>query len=248
MHKTLKQYAPLILSTMAGIGVVGTAILSSKAALKYDQIQKEASQNTTSETIRTASLIYLPVIALGTATIVCIFGANVLNRRNQAALISAYALLDQSYKEYKSKLIELHGEEVHQEIMESIAVDKVKDTNIYAMGLTGGLTLTDEDNPEPKRLFYDELSKRYFEKTLASVIEAEYHLNRNYMIGGEVSLNDFYIFLGLDPTEFGDTVGWSIKDDLFWIDFNHRKVTLDDGLECYILEIPYGPTIDYRDY
>lgn len=31
-------------------------------------------------------------------------------------------------------------------------------------------------------------------------------------------------------------------DETFWIDFNHRKVTMDDGLECYIIETAFMPT------
>ena len=34
--------------------------------------------------------------------------------------------------------------------------------------------------------------------------------------------------------ESGNSVGWSIDDGLYWIDFNHSKVTLDDGLEVLV--------------
>ena len=38
-----------------------------------------------------------------------------------------HALLDQSYKEYKNKLIELYGEEQHNEIIDAIAIEKAED-------------------------------------------------------------------------------------------------------------------------
>lgn len=44
---------------------------------------------------------YIPTAAFGLSTIACIMGANALNSRKQAALTSAYALINQSYKEYK---------------------------------------------------------------------------------------------------------------------------------------------------
>lgn len=60
---------------------------------------------------------YIPAAISGTATIFCIFGANVLSKRQQAALTSAYALLNDSYNNYKDKLKELYGEEAHQKIV-----------------------------------------------------------------------------------------------------------------------------------
>lgn len=61
-------------------------------------------------------------------------GANALNRRQQAALTSAYALVQSSYKEYKDKLKELYGEEAHNAIVDSIAKEKCKDISISANG------------------------------------------------------------------------------------------------------------------
>lgn len=47
-------------------------------------------------------------------------------------------------------------------------------------------------------LFYDGYSQRYFESKISQVLQAEYHLNRNFAIGADVTLNDFYLFLGID--------------------------------------------------
>ena len=48
---------------------------------------------------------------------------NVLSKRQQAALTSAYALLNDSYNNYKDKLKELYGEEAHQKIVDAIAAE-----------------------------------------------------------------------------------------------------------------------------
>ena len=61
-------------------------------------------------------------------------------------------------------------------------------------------------------------------------------------------MNELYSFLGIEPTQYGSEVGWSICDDeIYWIDFNHRKVVMDDGLEIYIIEIPYTPSVEYQE-
>ena len=97
-------------------------------------------------------------------------------------------------------------------------------------------------------LFYDEWSHRYFKSTIEQVITAQYHINRNFVLRGYVTLNELYDFLGLEPTDYGNTVGWAVEDELYWIDFHQHKVLMDGELECYIIETPWGPSSDFLEY
>lgn len=249
----IKRNAPTILTVTGGIGVVTTSITAAKATPKAIRLLEEAREEkkeelTKIEKIKIAGPVYIPTILMGTATIACIFGANILNKRHQAALVSAYAMIDSSYKEYRQKLKELYGEEAHEEIVNAIAVEKAREVGITANNLCTKTCLTDDESCGEPVLFYDEWSNRYFESTIEQVIVAEYHTNRNFTLRGYLFLNELYSFLGLEETEYGNTVGWSVEDDLFWIDFNHHKVTMDDGLECYIIETPWGPSTDLLEY
>lgn len=157
------------------------------------------------------------------------------------------ALLNDSYNNYKDKLKELYGEEAHQKIIDAIAAEKAKDVYITADGICESTSLSfDERNPDDMRLFYDAFSRRYFESTIAQVLEAEYHLNRNLSLGGDVCINDFYNFLGIEPIDGGDYLSWFYfyEDGISWIDFNHRKTVLEDGLEVYVVDIVYTPRMD----
>ena len=71
----------------------------------------------------------------------CILGANLVSRRQQATLMSAYALLDRSYKEYKNKANELYGDGAGKQIREDIAKDKY--------------TGDESSGDDSKELFYD---------------------------------------------------------------------------------------------
>ena len=194
------------------------------------------------EAVKSAWVCYIPAAISGTATIFCIFGANVLSKRQQAALTSAYALLNDSYNNYKDKLKELYGEEAHQKIVDAIAAEKAKDVYITSTGLVRNSSLDfDEHDPNDERLFYDAYSNRYFESSINRVIQAEYHLNRDFVISGYLPANHFYQLLGLEPLEGGDTVGWSIDTGIYWIDFNHSKVTLDDELEVLVIDMDWVP-------
>lgn len=249
----LQKASPTILTCIGAFGVIATSVMTAKATLKAVQLlQKTADEKeeklTKLEMIRTAGPVYIPAVLLGASTISCIFGANILNKHQQAALTSAYALLNQSYKDYKKKVKELCGEETHNTIVESIAKEKCSDMHIVAPNAVSNSTLdfNEEQEPEIIRTFYDSFGERYFESTISRVIQAEYHLNRNFLLSGVVSLNDFYELLGLDKTELGENVGWSSVDgDIYWIDFDHHKTALNDGMEVLVIDMVFNPTIEW---
>lgn len=248
----LKRNSATILTCVGGVGVIATSIMAAKAtpkALKRIEEAEKEAKLTKMEVVKVAGKAYIPTIAVGAATIVCIFGANILNKQQQASLASAYALLDNSYREYKRKLVELYGEEAHKNILDSIAAEKAQDTYVHASYLGTGCDLALEEHSSEPKLFYDEHSNRYFEATIEQVLTAEYHLNRNYILRGYAYLNELYDFLGIEETDYGSVLGWAPLDEgMFWIEFNHHKVTLDDGLEVFIIEMPFAPRYDFFEY
>ena len=61
-------------------------------------------------------------------------------------------------------------------------------------------------------------------------------------------MNELYDFLGLEPNDYGSVMGWAPNDDgQYWVEYNVRKTVLDDGLEVYILELPFEPVYDPLD-
>lgn len=249
----IKRNASTILSCLGGVGVVATTITAVKATPKVLRLIEEAEQNkgeelTKWEKFKTATPTYIPTIGLGITTIACIFGSQILNKRQQAALMSAYALVDQSYKDYQRKLKELYGEEVDQEVREAIAIEKAEDVGVRGSYLGTNCDLALEENNGEPQVFYDEHSGRYFEATIEQVLTAEYHLNRNYILRGYSYLNEFYDFLGIDETDYGSVLGWAPNDEgMYWIDFNHRKLESDEGKDVYVIEMPFEPTYDFLE-
>lgn len=239
----VKRHASTILTCIGGAGVVATSVLAVKATPKALTLLEKAREEkgedlTKTEAIKIAGPAYIPAVLVGVSTIACIFGANALNKRQQAALISAYALLDSSYKEYRNKVGEIYGEEADMKIKTEIAKDKYDED------------LTVEPGNE---LFYDDFSGRYFETTMENVIHAEYLLNRNLIRDSYVCVNQFYDQLKIEPIPGGDELGWAANEMhercwSAWIDFHHEKVVMDDGLECYILTMDCMPYADYEDY
>lgn len=235
----LKRNSATILTSIGAVGVVTTAVMAVKATPKAIRLLENATCEkgetlTTVEKIKITTPVYIPSIIMGVSTIACIFGTNILNKRKQASLVSAYTLIDSYHKKYRNKLIEIHGKEADEEIRNAIAREHC---DFHLIGL---------DVPDRKMIFYDEISGRSIVRYEREVMDAEYHLNRNFTMRGYASLNEFYEFLGLPVTDYGATVGWSMSGGYSWIDFEHRLIAEDKkGMKLYSIDMTFSPDIDY---
>jgi len=258
MKGYLKRSSPAILTCLGAIGVVTTSVLAVKATPKAvdiirarEGIDHEGNYYgpTKLEVIQSCWKCYIPAALVGLSTIACIFGANILNKRNQASLASAYALLNQSYQQYRNAAKSVYGEDAD----EKIKIEAAKNAYVSA----GGYHIYDPESESEEILFYDTFCQRYFTSTMSSVINAQYHVNRNFALRGWSDLNELYDFLGLEEHRGGDLIGWSADEMLEsglapWIEFENRLVKMDDGLECYIISTLFEPKVlnpdDYFDY
>lgn len=245
-----KRNSSTILTCVGAVGVVATSVMAVKATPKAMRLLEAAKEEkgqelSKTEKVKVAGPTYIPTIVTGAATIACIFSAQILNKRQQAALTSAYALLNQSYKEYKNKVDELYGEEAGEKVRAEIAKDKLEEVDIEVH--------------DGKQLFYDFFSGRYFESTLEHVQWAEYEINRSVAVYGGASVNEFYDYVGLEERPEYEDIGWSaaqIYETYWhnWVEFDHERVPIDDedeshsGLECIIIHMPIEPMAGYLDY
>lgn len=258
--RTLKRSTPTILTVVGAAGVVATAILAVRGdrkarVLRFKELERRNRERLEArdedvveievlskrEEIELCWKEYIPAVVAGAASIAAIFGSNTLNRRQISAITGAYILLDQTYKLHKEKVTELCGKEAEQAVEAAVVKDIYKSKE---------KEMAKEDTSSDLLLFYEEHYGNYFRRTLAEVMDAEYRINRKLAQYGEASLNDFYEYLGLDAVEIGDALGWSqeIICDFYqpsWIDFEHQLVTMDDGMECYIINILVSPKSGY---
>lgn len=248
----LSKIVPVVLSGIAIAGTAATAILAVKDTpkavkiLHNKKLEKGAELNK-KEVVKAVWKNYLPAAFAFFGTTVCIIAANVSGKRAIASATAACALVTKSYEQYKNKVVELFGKETHDKIISSIAAEKSNDDVITAGSICKNASLEFGDDGE-EVLFYDVFSDRYFRSTISRVLQAEYHLNRNYVLRGYVSINEFYEFLGISTVDGGDDVGWSCCDgEISWVDFDHRKETLDDGLEVHFIEMIFCPYDEYGD-
>lgn len=248
-----------VLTCIGAVGVIATAatavyatpkalkLIEEAKRIKLDQSYENGKEHydipvledlEPLEIVQAAWKCYIPAVAIGFGTLFCIFGANHLSRKQQAALTSAYIFLERSYKQYKDKVKELFGEDADQKVKEAIFKDRYKNSDLP------------KPSEDDKLIFYEEHYGKVFERTMLEVRDAEYQLNRKLASDGEASINDFLEFLGLPDIEIGDRLGWSVQEICdfnvpSWIDFEHQLMKLDDGMECYSINMLVTPVFDY---
>lgn len=231
-----------ILTVLGGAGVVATSVMAVKATpkalMRIEAAKEEKGEELTKlETAKVAAPVYIPTVLVGASTLVCIFGANVLSKRQQANLVGAYALLDRSFKEYKNKVTDMLGVDGANEIRGEIAKDKYREAD--------NITVSPDN-----QLFYDEFSGQYFETTMEKVLWAENQINRDLHLQGGAVLADWYSMLDIPEYDDGGLLGWSEGGNQSrywqsWIDFNHHKVVMEDGLECIIITMDQDPYLEF---
>lgn len=244
--KFLSKNASTILTGVGAAGVVVTAVMAAKATPKAMSLIEEAEiekgeELSKWEKVSIGGPAYIPTVMIGAATMGCIFGANILNKRSQAALMSAYALLDTTHKEYKNKVAELYGEDANSEITREIAKDYY-DEEEYK-----------DEYDDGKQLFYETFSKQYFRATNETVLRAEYEVNRLIQEEGGLSLNVYFRMLGLEEEEYGEYLGWSggqLMEAYWssWVHFTHEKVEMEDDMECWLIHMEFEPMTDFDEY
>lgn len=250
----LKQHSPTIL-TVAGVsGMIAASVIAVKQT--YDHLDEalqdfESNKSTVKDVYEAGRIddqkfkkamvgahlrhatnlakIYGPAITLGAVSIVSICAAhNILHKRN-IALAAAYKGLEQSYSEYRKRVIEHIGEEdernLYMGVREEEQTDpetgkKIKVTTVNpANGYSGYAKVFDQHN---KNWVPNAEYNRIFLRN------AEQQCNDMLIARGHLFLNDVYDTLGIERTKAGSVVGWVIgrrgqKDG--FVDFGLWDVT-----------------------
>lgn len=138
---TIQKHMPAILTYAGVCGVVGTAVMAVKATpkaltiIEQEKMYRSYEGNnkpTKKEIVDLTWKCYIPSIMFGLSTIACIISIHALNKKNQASLTSAYAMLNEAYKQYRDAAKVVYGEDADAKIQAEIA----KDTFISADGIS----------------------------------------------------------------------------------------------------------------
>ena len=169
------------------------------------------------EIVKTCWKCYIPTAIESTVGTICIVSGAVKYRKQNAAVMALCSMSEGALTEYKKKLAEAVGTEKAKEIESEIIEDRVKlmdKSEFVPESSTKKLMIKPDAIP-----CYDEYSGRIFYSTRNDIERAQNEANRSAINEGQVSLNDFYYYLGLEPIGIGENFGWTTSKGLIDISF-----------------------------
>lgn len=167
-------------------------------------------------------------IGIGSA---CVVKANDISIKKETAAMAAYTLLSESTREYKEKVRDVLGEQREKKVDEAVAKD-----NIEKHPLSNAEVIV---TGKGDTLCFEKISGRYFRSDIEKLKRIENELNRRMMDTTFISLNEFYLRIGLNPVVLGDELGWDIDRGL--IDMKFSAQLTDNGDPCVVLDFDVGP-------
>lgn len=165
--------------------------------------------------------LYGPAVALGIVSVGCIVGSNrILNKRN-AALAAAFTAVDNSFKEYRGRVIDRFGKELDRELRFGI---KAKDVEVTTTDENGEeKTETQSVNVVDPNLAHDIYSIIWCEGNTGwtknpelnkvFLIQQQNYANDKLRLNGVLTLNEVYDMLGVQRTGYGQIAGWVYTED-----------------------------------
>lgn len=235
-----KKHSPEILVVTGVVGGVASAVMACKATTKVSAILDESKKtiDTIHETVNNPEFkdrytvedskkdltivyaqtglklakLYGPAVALGVASITSILaGHSILNKRN-AALAAAYATVDNSFKEYRNRVVERFGKDLDRELKYNIKAKEVEETVIDEHGKETVVKKTVAVGQESDYArFFDEACTGWTkdaELNLAFLRQQQNYANELLRSRGHLFLNEVYDMLGIPRTKAGQIVGW----------------------------------------
>lgn len=271
----LKKHGPDILVLLGSGGAVIGGVLACRATYKHladvmddhDARAEAARENPEDKKAMTQAYLstgwtlcrlFAPALTVEALSIASILAGNGILRKRNVALAAAYAAVNQSFKDYRGRVVERFGAQVDSELRHNLHTEKIEETvedengkkkkvkreisvageggdEDYARIFAKGEARAAEGNPDYD-LFY-----------LRSQQELANHMLRSH---GWLSLNEVYGMLGIDPCVAGQMVGWVYdkNDDTHgdnYIDFRIQDVyrKKDDG-EGYEQVFLIDPNVD----
>ena len=239
----LKKYSPEILVVAGVVGTVTSAVMACKATLKLDDVLEEQkteidkvheyietvgfSEKYTEEdskkdlavlTIQTGvkvAKLYAPAVILGTLSISAILTSNNILRKRNVALAAAYTAVNNSFKEYRGRVVDRFGKELDRELRYNIKAKEIEKTIVNEDGTE--TTVKETVNVvDPSDI--DDTSRIWYEGNPGWTKDPEHNLSylklqqqfatKKLQSQGFLFLNEVYDMLGFPKTAAGAVIGW----------------------------------------
>ena len=277
----IKKHSPEILIVAGIAGVVTSAVMACKATTKINDILDQTKEElgkvndalanekisedvySKEDAKKDLAIIYIqtgvklvklygPSLILGALSITSILASNNILRKRNVALAAAYATIDNSFKEYRSRVIERFGKDLDRELKYNIKAKEISETTVDENGkettVTKTVPVVESEEPSDYARFFCEGCAGWTkdpEMNLVFLRQQQNWANELLKTRGHLFLNEVYDMLGIERSKAGQVVGWvydeTNPDCDNYVDFgiydiyNERKRAFVNGWERSIL-------------
>lgn len=159
--------------------------------------------------------LYAPAVIVGVSGLMCMWAANNILHKRNAAVTAAYAGIFQSMKDYRGRVVDRFGKELDRELMYDIKATEIEETVVNEDGTEQVVKKTvNVANPDYNSIyarFFDESCKGWTkspEDNLRFLKMVQAWANKKLQAEGHLYLNEVYTALGIPETKAGHVVGW----------------------------------------
>lgn len=277
----IKKHSPEILIVAGIAGVVTSAVMACKATTKINDILDQTKEEvgkvndalanekipedvySKEDAKKDLAIIYIqtgvklvklygPSLILGALSITSILASNNILRKRNVALAAAYAAIDNSFKEYRGRVIERFGKDLDRELKYNIKAKEISETTVDENGkettVTKTVPVVESEEPSDYARFFCEGCAGWTkdpEMNLVFLKQQQNWANELLKTRGHLFLNEVYDMLGIERSKAGQVVGW-VYDETNpncdnYVDFgiydiyNERKRAFVNGWERSIL-------------
>lgn len=230
-----KSNSPHIFFALGLVGVIGGAVLASRATLKLedtlDEIKTECEEVKTlastaekrlpsyseqdylrdmgfvitKSTVKVVKL-YGPAMIVGGLGIAALTGSHVQLTKRNAALTAVLAALSKAYDEYRTRVKDELGVDRERELYHG-----VKEVEVEVDGTIETIKVIDPYGRSPYARCFDVFSAAWQKDPELNRIflqTQERYANQKLRVRGHMMLNDIYDLIGIDRTAAGAVCGW----------------------------------------
>ena len=205
-----KKNSNYILAAGAVIGLGATVYFVAKGQMRADEIlakRKEEADPEIEEVLTKKELLkmtwkcYIPAAISTGATLFCIVGSTYISAKQIAALTASVAAIRASRDQLEQAIREKYGDEALVELKKKMTLFKPEKEVVI-------IKTTAEETGNGDLLCFEGYSGRWFRSSPEAVKKAIDELEDQIRRYDCASLNDFYRFLGIEETHFGNEHGW----------------------------------------
>lgn len=281
-----KKHSPEILIVAGIAGTVVSAVLACKATLKVGKITEEAKDDverihaatesgvteagetyTVEDSKKDLTLayvqtgikyvkLYAPAVILGTLSIAGILASNNILRKRNVALAAAYTAIDQSFKEYRGRVVNRFGDKVDQELRYGLKAKKVEETEVdpetgKEKKVKKTVKVADPNLHSGFACYFDKTSRNYETNrdfNMMFLRAQQNYANDLLRARGHLFLNEVCDMLDLPRTIAGQIVGWtcdpSAPESDGYVDFRITEVVKENEDGSFEPAIIIDPNVD----